>query len=224
MPDFETPFDRFWQSTLCCCECPALGPWQKFAPEARGNPQYGLVILGEAPGRVSLEQGRPFSNPRNLTVRNAVARAIAPWKIDPERFMYFTDAVKCWPSTASGANRSPSARENANCIKLHLHRELKIIQPRAIFAFGLRATSALLGGPVKLTDHHATIHEHPGGYRVIPLMHPSSINIAGMYRVGLRSQADYETQLAEIFRTEIGRLEIDFARLIYDWESGLEAQ
>ena len=31
-------------------------------------------------------------------------------------------------------------------------------------------------------------------------MHPSTINIAGMRRVGIRSLDDYETQLTELIR------------------------
>jgi hypothetical protein len=41
------------------------------------------------------------------------------------------------------------------------------------------------------------------GLRVIPLMHPSTINIAGMRRVGIRSLDDYEAQLVALLRDEI---------------------
>ena len=180
-----------------------MAPWRKFPPRARGNPRYGILILGEAPGRVSLEQGRPFSNPRNLTVRNALARALAPEVVEPEELLYFSDAVKCWPSSKSGANRSPSAAETDRCTSLHLTRELEIIRPRVIFAFGVRAASALLGYPVKIAELHGRVVEHPMGCRVIPLMHPSTINIAGMRRVGIQTLADYETQLADQFRREL---------------------
>lgn len=207
-------FAEFWRTALPCHECPTIAPWRKFAPEVRGNPRYGLVILGEAPGRVSLENGRPFSNPSNRIVRNAIARAIAPAQAEPEAFLYFTDAVKCWPPSASGANRSPTARETATCLKLHLSRELKIIAPKVIFAFGVRAASASLGRPIKLAEHHAIVCDHPEGFRVVPLMHPSSINIAGLYRVGLRSLSDYENQLAELMRREIQRLAIDLTTVV----------
>jgi hypothetical protein len=40
------------------------------------------------------------------------------------------------------------------------------------------------------------------GIRVIPLMHPSTINIAGMRRVGIQSLDDYEAQLARLIREE----------------------
>ena len=162
------------------------------------------MILGEAPGRVSLENRRPFSNPRNPTVRNAFARAVAPMKIEPEEILYFSDTVKCWPSSPSGANRSPTQRETLTCVARHLGPELAIIRPLVILAFGARAVAALLGRPVRLADIHGRVVEIPGPTRVIPLMHPSTINIAGMRRVGIRSIADYEDMLAALMRAEIG--------------------
>ncbi len=164
------------------------------------------MILGEAPGRVSLDNHRPFSNPRNLTVRRAVARAIAPRQLEPEEILYFSDTVKCWPVSATGANRSPTARETATCVTRHLARELEIARPRVIFAFGARAASALLGGSIKLSNVHGSVCRNRDGIRVIPLMHPSTINIAGMRRVGIKSLDDYERQLAALFHQEIGSL------------------
>jgi len=107
---------RFWRSAMCCQECQSLAPWRKFPPAARGNPDGGLMILGEAPGRVSLENGRPFSNPRNLTVRRAIALALAPRALEIEEAFYFSDAVKCWPASPSGANRPPRNVETATCV------------------------------------------------------------------------------------------------------------
>ncbi|HLW69863.1 MAG TPA: uracil-DNA glycosylase family protein [Candidatus Binataceae bacterium] len=194
---------RFWQRAMRCHECPSLAPWRKFPPAARGNPDNGLMILGEAPGRVSLENGRPFSNPRNLTVRRAIALALLPTQLEIEDAFYFSDAVKCWPTSPSGANRSPSNAETVTCVNRYLARELEIVHPRVIFAFGVRAASAVLGRSIKIAEVHASTIASPAGYRVIPLMHPSSINIAGMRRVGIRSLEDYTAQLAELFRREL---------------------
>jgi uracil-DNA glycosylase family 4 len=161
------------------------------------------MILGEAPGRVSLENRRPFSNPRNLVVRNAFARAIAPLSMEPEEVFYFSDAVKCWPGSKSGSNRSPTQVETVTCISRHLGHELAIVRPRVIFAFGARAAKAALGTPVSMAQLHGTTVENRAGVRVIPLMHPSTINIAGMRRVGIRSLDDYEEKLAAFFRDAI---------------------
>ena len=102
----------FWRQVNRCHECPTIAPWRKFPLGRRGTTRFGLMILGEAPGRVSLEHGRPFSNPRNLVIRRAFARAVSPREIEPEQLFYFSDTVKCWPSSPTGANRSPAAAEN----------------------------------------------------------------------------------------------------------------
>lgn len=199
--------EAFWGEAWGCRECAKLAPWRKFPAEVRGNPAGGVVILGEAPGRVSLENQRPFSNPRNLMIRQAFAKAIAPAILEPEEVVYFTDAVKCWPASSSGANRSPSLEETRRCIALHLRRELAIIRPQVIFAFGVRAVSALLEPPVRLAAIHGRLSERDG-VRIIPLMHPSTINIAGMRRVGIRDLAEYERQLTGIFKDEFARMDL----------------
>jgi uracil-DNA glycosylase family 4 len=202
LQDPPAELKQFWRAAVRCRVCPNISPWRKFPPESRGTPRHRLMILGEAPGRVSLENGRPFSNPRNLTVRNAFARAVAPRKLEPEEVLYFSDAVKCWPASKTGANRSPTQAETATCVARHLGRELEIVQPRVIFAFGARAVAAALGRPIKIGALHGKVIDCPTGSRVIPLMHPSTINIAGMRRVGIRSLDDYEEKLAALFRNE----------------------
>ncbi len=86
---------------------------------------------------------------------------------------------------------------------------MAIIRPKVIFAFGARAVGALLGRQVKLAAMHGRVIDHADGFRMIPLMHPSTINIAGMRCVGIRGLDDYETQLADLFRDELSRLKLD---------------
>lgn len=193
---------HFWRDVDGCRECASISPWRKFPLGCRGTARFGLMILGEAPGRVSLENGRPFSNPRNPTIRRAFARAVAPLEIEPETLLYFSDTVKCWPASVSGANRSPTAGENARCVSRHLRTELDLVHPRLILAFGARAAAAALGYPLKLAETHGRPIQSAAGVRVIPLMHPSTINIAGMRRVGIASLDDYERRLAVLMRRE----------------------
>lgn len=201
--DLDRRVLAFWRRVNRCRECATIAPWRKFPLGRRGTARFGLMILGEAPGRVSLEHGRPFSNPRNLVIRRAFARAVAPRTLEPEQIFYFSDTVKCWPSSPTGANRSPNAAENAACVVRHLSRELELVRPQLIIAFGARAAAAVLGNPVRLAAIHALPQVAPSGVRVIPLMHPSTINIAGMRRVGIVSLDDYEERLAALIRAEV---------------------
>ena len=92
-----------------------------------------------------------------------------------------------------------------------MSRELSILQPQVIFAFGKRATDALLHRSTPLAALHGQVIKSEGGLRVIPLMHPSTINIAGMRRVGITSLDDYEVKLAALFRREWDRLTMDLS-------------
>ena len=120
--DHDARVLAFWRRVNRCRECSTIAPWRKFPLGRRGTTRFGLMILGEAPGRVSLDNGRPFSNPRNLMIRRAFAHAVAPREIEPEQLFYFSDTVKCWPPSPTGANRSPSAAENSTCVERHLLR------------------------------------------------------------------------------------------------------
>jgi len=168
-----------------------------------------MMILGEAPGRVSLDNGRGFSNPRNLAIRRAFASAVAPRQAALEEIAYLTDTVKCWPASPSGANRSPLGSEVRTCVGRHLATELAIVRPRVIIAFGVRAAAAALGFEVQIGLAHGKAHRSLTGVRVIPLMHPSTRNIAGMKTVGITSLEDYERRLTIIFRDELARLDRD---------------
>jgi uracil-DNA glycosylase len=198
--------NRWWRATVRCRLCTTIAPWRKFPPTSHGTRRSGLMILGEAPGRVSLDNGRGFSNPRNLTIRRAFARAVAPKNLQLEDLVYLTDTVKCWPASPSGANRGPRESEVRRCITQHLGPELALVKPRTILAFGARAAHAALGHPVKLSLDHGKVSRNLMGVRVIPLMHPSTRNIAGMRRAGIFSLADYENRLARLIRSELQRL------------------
>ena len=164
------------------------------------------MLIGEASGRVSLENGRPFSNPRNLTIRKAFARAIAPRALELEDIFYLTDVVKCWPANTDGANRSPAANEIRTCVERHLKREFDLIRPQLVLAFGALASSAALGYQVKLASVHGRPQIINTGIRVIPLLHPSTANIKGLKQAGILSIDDYERRLSRIFRSELRRI------------------
>jgi len=201
--EIDVRLAEFWRRAIRCRVCATIAPYQKFPRASHGTARYRLVIVGEAPGRVSLRNGRAFSNPRNLTIRRAFAQAVAPRSWELEDIFYLTDVVKCWPATPSGANRSPARAEIATCTSRHLRLEFELIRPRLVLTFGVQASLAALGRPVSLVSAHGKTHVTATGMRVIPFMHPSTANVMGLKRVGIRSLSDYETQLSTILRSEL---------------------
>ena len=199
----DSKLAAFWRQAIRCRVCPTIAPYRKFPRASHGTTRYGLMIVGEAPGRISLENGRAFSNPRNLSIRRAFAQAVAPRAWELEEIFYLTDVVKCWPAKASGANRSPARTEIAACLERHLRLEFELIRPQLVLTFGVLASSAAFGCPVSLVSAHGKHHVTAAGMRVIPFMHPSTANVMGLRRVGLRSLSDYEVQLSTILRSEL---------------------
>jgi uracil-DNA glycosylase family 4 len=186
-----------------CRICPTIAPYRKFPAPNRGTAKYRLMIVGEAPGRVSLEHGRAFSNPRNLTIRRGFAQAIAPGVLELDDAFYLTDVVKCWPAKGLTANRSPIAAEIRTCADRFLRHEIELIRPHLVMTFGALAARAVTGQKLNLTEVHARALDSGRGFKVVPLVHPSTINITGMRRAGIGSLAEYEQLLARLFRIHI---------------------
>lgn len=202
----EDGLESLLQEIAECRMCPEMRGWQKFPPSARGTARYRLMIVGEAPGRASLRNSRAFSNPHNLTLRRAFARAVAPLSLIPEDLFYLTDVVKCWPHSPSGANRAPKHAEVNACVAQFLGREMALVSPRLVLTFGRLAATAVLGSPVSLVTVHARPVVLDGGVRVIPLLHPSGANRRALKHVGIDSLVTYEAELAGLLRAELTAL------------------
>ncbi|MBT9170270.1 MAG: DNA polymerase I [Actinobacteria bacterium] len=102
-------------------------------PVAEGT----LVFVGEAPGRVEDETGRPFSNEDGAgrILSGLLSRAGLKRKE-----VYITNIVKCRPPN----NRAPEAEEIAACLP-YLKEELKAIKPKCVVALGAVASIPLTG-------------------------------------------------------------------------------
>jgi len=185
-----------------CTQCPSLAPHRQFAVASHGVARFGLMLLGEAPGRVSLEQGRPFSNPRSAIFRDALAALAHPRFRELEDLFYLTDLVKCHPAPPgrSNANRTPSTREVSTCVARFLTRELMTVAPTHVIAVGRLAARYLLGRPVRMTDVHGHWYRHREGFRVLPLMHPSPRNRRGLAQVDLATPDAYRRYLTRVLR------------------------
>ncbi|MGH7165223.1 MAG: hypothetical protein ACREIS_06835, partial [Nitrospiraceae bacterium] len=63
---------RALQSQIGACTlCPSMKPWRQFRPEAYGDRSSGYLLVGEAPGHVSLMKGRRFTGPAGMLIRRA---------------------------------------------------------------------------------------------------------------------------------------------------------
>jgi 8-oxo-dGTP diphosphatase len=155
-----------------CAVCPSIPGYRKFPRAALGKRDARFVLVGEAPGRTSLERGRQWSGPGGLLLRHEAGRL----GIDLEDLFYLTNAVKCWPAAttpaARGANRSPYVREQSAC-RPHLLDELGALDPEVIVAVGAVAARAVTGLPIRLPRDHG-LRVRVEDREVIVLLHPAN--------------------------------------------------
>jgi uracil-DNA glycosylase family protein len=126
-----------------------------------------IAFVGEQPGDLEDQQGRPFVGPAGRLLDRAMQEAgIARGET------YLTNAVKHFKFEQRGKRRLHS-RPNAGEVKHYrwwLEKELEFVHPRLVVALGATAALALSGkplsiaanrGPITLNGRHAFITIHP---------------------------------------------------------------
>ena len=139
---------------------------------SEGRPR--IMLVGEAPGAVEDEKGRPFMGKSGRKLRGT---CIPESGISESEF-YITNVCKCRPD----GNETPKMTWRRTCMRLHLRGEIERIRPRVIVALGGVPWSILRPVKGSLTDACGQWHwsEEFGCY-VIPMFHPS-FNVRGHLR------------------------------------------
>lgn len=151
-----------------------------------GSADSRIVLVGEAPGRTEIEQGKPFVGQAGKNLEEFIS-ILGVVRED----LYITNVVKFRPvrfnpDSGRESNRTPNKEE----IKISMdfiERELSIIRPRLVVSLGNIALRCIIkddkasigmfhGSPldVSFSEAHFTL---------LPLYHPASI----IYRRELKS-------------------------------------
>lgn len=143
-----------------------------------GNPNAGIVLVGEAPGRQEVRRGKPFVGQAGKNLDEFIEI------LEIERdALYITNTVKIRPvrinpDTGREANRAPT-REEVGLFTEFLGKELGIIAPRLVVSLGNIALRCILGdegasiGALHGTLLDAGLSGVP--FKLFPLYHPASI-------------------------------------------------
>jgi DNA polymerase len=145
-----------------CTRCP-LGATRRNLVFGEGNPHAELMFVGEGPGEVEDETGRPFVGPAGqlLTqVLNAVSLS--------REQVYITNVVKCRPP----GNRVPTRSEMEACWEW-LAAQIALIRPRIIVTLGNTPTQWFLGKNEGIGQLRGRFYRWKGGIEVFPMFHPS---------------------------------------------------
>lgn len=185
--------------------CRRCDLWKRGTQTVFGQGRTGvkLMLVGEQPGDVEEQVGRPFVGPAGKLLRAHLEDA----GID-ESATYVTNAVKHFKFvskvTRSGGKRrlhqSPTAREIDIC-RWWVDSERALVQPQLVLALGASAARGLLGRTVSVQKERGRRHVMTDGAELWITTHPS-------YLLRLRDEgrATEEARFAADLRKVAARL------------------
>jgi uracil-DNA glycosylase len=149
------------------------------------------MLVGQAPGKVESEGGRPFSGRAGRTLFRWLERAGLD-EASAREAIYIAAVTRCYPGAhpSGRGDRVPSRTEQSSCADW-LDTELRIIRPKVLIPVGRLAIERFLPR-LPLSALVGTRHEvrHSGGRSiVIPLPHPSGAS-SWIHQANNRSLVD----------------------------------
>jgi DNA polymerase len=152
-----------------CTLCPLHGPATRTV-FGEGPADARLMIVGEQPGDMEDQEGRPFVGPAG----QLLDRCLADAGID-RKTVYITNAVKHFKFERRGRRRihqSPDASEIEAC-RWWLEQERAVVRPALVLMLGASAGRALLGRPVTVGRERGRPLALPDGGAGFLTVHPS---------------------------------------------------
>ncbi|MBD3369139.1 uracil-DNA glycosylase [Candidatus Fermentibacteria bacterium] len=129
-----------------------------------GNPEAGIVLIGEGPGANEDRTGKPFVGRAGKLLDKILA------SIDLNRSkVYITNVVKCRPPR----NRTPRRDEVTSCLWI-LEEQVRIMRPGIIIALGASAARTITGMDKGIGMLRSGLHRFMG-YPVMATYHPAAL-------------------------------------------------
>lgn len=146
-----------------CERCPLYATATNPVP-GEGNPRAKLIVVGEAPGEKEDSSGRPFVGQSGELLTKILAA------IDLQREdVFICNVLKHRPP----GNRNPRPEEVEACSP-YLLKQLEIIQPKVIVAFGTFAAQTLLDTKTPIGKLRGLVHRYHGTPLVVTY-HPAAL-------------------------------------------------
>lgn len=159
-----------------CARCVAAGylAQANTVGATRGRISDAVMVVGQAPGHLSVERAMPFAGPGGVILDRWLQQAgFAAGALHRE--VYLSALTRCDPgkNPRGTGDRKPSPPEMALC-RPYLLRELDLVRPQVILPVGGMAIAAFLG-PQRLEDVIGESFER-NGVLLLPLPHPSGVS------------------------------------------------
>lgn len=162
MSRFEPSLEDLRVRVLCCRRC-ALSENRTQVVFGEGRVPAELMFIGEAPGEVEDQSGRPFVGPAGQLLTKILESAGIP-----REDVYITNVVKCRPP----GNRVPTREEMVACWEW-LAAQIGLIRPKIIVTLGNTPTHWLLARNDGINELRGRFFPWKGGIEIFPMFHPS---------------------------------------------------
>lgn len=129
-----------------------------------GNPHADVMFIGEGPGQVEDETGRPFVGPAGRVFDELLAD-IGIRRED----VYIANVLKCRPPR----NRDPRPEEIQACMPF-VRGQIAFIKPKIIVGLGRFGSSLVLQRDVRMTKEHGQVNKVKN-FTIIPTYHPAAL-------------------------------------------------
>lgn len=161
-PHYESLFAHC-EAINGCMKCP-LGETRNKFVYGVGNPNAGIMFVGEAPGADEDRLGEPFVG----RAGQLLDKILAAMKLNRSD-VYIANILKCRPP----GNRDPLPEEMEKCFP-YLREQVRIIKPKLICCLGRIAAQALLKTTASLGTLRGGWHSYEG-VTVLVTYHPAAL-------------------------------------------------
>ena len=155
--------DAVREISLGCPRC-GLARTRTRVVFGEGSPDAELMVVGEAPGENEDRQGRPFVGKAGKLL-DLLLMTVG----FPRESVYICNVLKCRPP----GNRNPQPDEVEACSP-YLLKQVELVKPRIIVAFGTFAAQTLLGTDISIGRLRGKLHQYQG-IPLIPTYHPAAL-------------------------------------------------
>jgi uracil-DNA glycosylase len=169
--DKQHQMDALRTQALTCPGCPNRDTRFRVV-FGEGDVNAKVMLVGQGPGIVEEQTGRPFAGPSGRLLDQALAEV----GLEREK-LWLTNVIKCRAVKSEKGrvvDRAPSAAELKAC-RPWLDGELHIIQPEIIVCIGVPSAKALIDKKFKLSEEHGQVREAPDGTRRTAVFHPAYV-------------------------------------------------
>jgi DNA polymerase len=152
------------ENKINACQLCELSKTRDKAVPGEGPRGASIMFIGEAPGEVNNQTGRPFVG-HGGKIFDGILRELG---IDRES-VFITNTIKCWPPN----NRKPKSFELKQC-NIYLQEQLQLVKPKLIITLGAVAYKIITGESIKIKSEHGSL-KNMDSFHVCPTFHPNGI-------------------------------------------------